>query len=116
MICMVNHSLGLRHFSMRKRARQDKRRSYQDKLTVLFDKIIYAVVFIAPILNLPQLFEVWFNRNAAGVSFISWFGFSILSVVWLIYGILHKEKPLIFMNIALAVVQGLVALGVVLYG
>ncbi len=113
---MVNHNLGLRHFNMRKRARQDKSRSHEDKLMALFDKIIYAVVIIAPVLNLPQLFEVWFNRNAAGVSFMSWFGFSIVSVIWLIYGILHKEKPIIFMNIALAVVQGLVALGVILYG
>lgn len=114
---MVNHNLGLRHFSMRKRALQGiKGHLRRDKLIVFFDKVIYAVAVIAPILNLPQLFEVWFNRNAAGVSFISWFGFSIVSVIWLIYGILHKEKPIIFMNIALAVVQGLVALGVVLYG
>ena len=108
---MANHNPGMHHFHMRKRTNPE-----QNALRDYFDNIIYAVAIIAPVLNLPQLFEVWFNRNASGVSFISWFGFSIVSVIWLIYGILHKEKPIIFMNSALAVIQGLVALGVVLYG
>lgn len=66
-------------------------------------------------MNLPQLFKIWLQKDATGVSFISWASFSIFSLAWLVYGILHREKPIIFMNLLLMVIQALIATGVILY-
>ena len=113
---MTNHNLGLHHYHIRKRIHQ-KHETYPhpNRRKIIFDKVIYIAVIFSPIINLPQLFRIWIYKNASGVSFISWFGFSIISVLWLIYGILHKEKPIIFMNFALMIIQFLIALGALLY-
>jgi len=65
----------------------------------ILDKVIYAA-----------------NQDASGVSAFSWTGFTLLAVIWLIYGIAHKEKPLIVMYTGLIIFDGLVALGAFIYG
>ena len=113
---MPSHT-GFHHYHIRKRIHQ-KHEPYPhpDKLKRVYDKIIYVAVIAGPIINFPQLFKIWIYKNAAGVSFISWIGFSIISLLWLIYGILHKDKPILFMNSALIIIQALIAIGTILYG
>lgn len=79
------------------------------------DHLIYGVVIIGPMTNLPQLFQIWVKKNAGSVSVISWSSFALLSFVWLIYGIVHKEKPLILMNAALVIIQATIAISAFLY-
>jgi uncharacterized protein with PQ loop repeat len=82
----------------------------------VYDNVIYVAVILAPIMNLPQLWKIWSEKEAAGVSVVSWVAFSFISVMWLIYGILHKERPVILMNIALIFLQLTIAFGAYLYG
>lgn len=114
---MGTHSQGLHHYETRKRIhKKHEPYPHPDRLKRVVDRIIYIVVFVGPIMNLPQLFKIWLYRDATGVSFVSWIGFAVFSVVWLAYGILHKEKPIIFMNLFLMVVQALIAIGAFVYG
>ena len=114
---MANQSKGLYHQSIRKRISK-KQESYpsSEGFKRFYDKFIYIVVIIAPITNLPQLFKVWIEKDASGVSPVSWFLFSIVSITWLIYGILHKDKHILLMNAALMIVQALTAIGALMYG
>lgn len=80
------------------------------------DRLIYVVVIFGPIMNLPQLLKIWMYKDATGVSALSWSAFSIGSLIWLLYGIAHRDKPIIYMNTALMVIQALIATGTILYG
>ncbi|MBN1941034.1 MAG: hypothetical protein JW772_02525 [Candidatus Diapherotrites archaeon] len=108
---------GMQHFQMRKRI-HEKHEPYPhpQKSKRAIDKLIYIAVAAAPIANIPQLLKIWLEKDASGVSIISWISFSIISIVWLVYGIAHKEKPIIAMNCALIVMQILIVIGVLTYG
>jgi len=80
------------------------------------DKIIYAVGIAGPILVIPQAIKIWVDKDATGVSVISWAGFVLLGVIWLLYAIAHKEKPLIVTYIGFIIVQSFVVIGVLIYG
>jgi len=114
---MVNQTKVMYHQPIRKRIHQ-KHEEYQnkDRLNRFYDKFIYFVVIIAPIANIPQLLKVWIEKDASGVSSLSWFFFSGISISWFIYGILHKDKPILLMNAALMVIQVLIAIGAIVYG
>lgn len=84
-------------------------------LTENYDKFMYIIVIIAPLTNLPQLLSIWISKDASGVSPISWFSFALISIVWFVYGILHKDKRIIIMNILLMFFQLLIALGAIIY-
>jgi uncharacterized protein with PQ loop repeat len=109
---VINPSKALHH-----RTHKYKKQEYQhpEKIKRFYDKFIYLVVIIAPIANIPQLLKVWVEKDVSGVSSLSWFLFSGISITWLIYGILHRDKHILLMNAALMVIQALIALGAIIY-
>jgi len=76
---MVNQTKGLYHQPIRKTIYQ-KHEEHPDRLKRFYDKFIYFVVIIAPIANIPQLLKVWIEKDASGVSSLSWFLFSGISI------------------------------------
>lgn len=81
----------------------------------VLDKLVYAAGIAGPILVIPQAYDVWIKKEVIGVSVTSWIGFTILAVIWLIYGIVHREKPLILMYSGLVVMDALVFIGAIIY-
>ena len=113
---MINQGVGLHHYSLRKRIyKKLEKYPSSNKFKRFYDKFIYIIVILCPILNLPQLFKIWIDKDASGVSIFSWVGFTLISICWFIYGILHKDKHIIIMNLALVVVQTFILLLVYLY-
>lgn len=81
---------------------------------LIIDKSAYVMGGITVAVNIPQLISVWTSPDITGVSLVSWTGFLLGSCFWLLYGILHKEKPITTINAMLIVVQGLIVAGVIL--
>ncbi|XOU94726.1 MAG: hypothetical protein ACNFW9_01530 [Candidatus Kerfeldbacteria bacterium] len=105
------------HLHQRKRFHLPRLENFpsERKFTKFLDKVIYAAGIAGPILVIPQAIEVWINKEAAGVSIPSWIGFTVLAIIWLIYGIVHKEKPLILMYTGLIIMDALVVIGAIIY-
>ncbi len=104
-------SVGYRYVRGKKYSTHD----HPEKWKRFMDRAIYFVAFGIPIMNFPQLLKVWVEQDASGVSIVSWAGFAFFSVFWFVYGVAHKDKPLIIMNACLVVLQSLIVVGAVLY-
>lgn len=81
-----------------------------------FDKFIYVIGIGGPSMTIPQVIKIWSEKNAGGISLIAWFGYTFFSILWLIYGILHHEKPIIVTNVTIIILNALVIAGTLLYG
>jgi uncharacterized protein with PQ loop repeat len=101
---------------MRKRI-HEKHEQYPnpDKWKRLLDKIMYAVGVIGPILTIPQAYDIWHNQSATNVSLIAFSSYLVMACMWLLYGITHKEKVIIFANISWIVVDLTVVLGIITF-
>jgi uncharacterized protein with PQ loop repeat len=104
---MTNHS----HNHTRSKNKTSKNSSWKRFL----NKAIYVVGLSSPIMTLPQLYNIWIDQNATGVSSVTWGWYIIVSTFWIFYGIAHKEKPIIVISIAWVVVEALVVIGTLLY-
>ena len=82
----------------------------------IIDKLIYFGGVLGPLMTLPQLFKIYFEKNATGVSAISWFAYAVGSSFWVWYGLTHKQKPLIFSYSIFLVIEILIIIGVFIYG
>ena len=80
----------------------------------LIDRSAYLMGAVTIAINVPQLITVWTSPSTAGVSIVSWIGFSLGSLFWIIYGLLHHEKPIIVINGGLIIIQVLIVAGLVL--
>ncbi len=106
---------GLHHFHKRKRLERGVNPNANPSLVLWMDRLITVVAILNPIFILPQLWDVWVDKQTQGVSVVSWTAFSIFSLCWLAYGLVHREKPLILSGLLLAILNGLVVVGVLIY-
>ncbi len=75
------------------------------------DRFMYFAGIVAPAMTVPQIIKIWWEKDAAGVSTLSWLGYAVGSMLWFLYGLIHKEKPIIIANGVAAVLQIMVVIG-----
>jgi MtN3 and saliva related transmembrane protein len=81
----------------------------------VIDKLIYFAAVFSPAMTLDQVWIIWVDQNAAGISLLTWLSYTLTTCIWLAYGIAHKERVIIFSNIIWLVLNSLIVLGVILY-
>jgi len=62
-----------------------------------------------------QLIEIYLHHSARDVSLFSWTSYLLGTIGYLIYGILHKQKPIIFLNAVNLPIYALIVVGILLY-
>ena len=109
-------SYGLHHIHKRKRATQ-KLAPYPhtDKWMNHFDKFLLVVAIVNPLTAIPQIYQIFVTKNAFGVSLLTWFFSAVLSVPWLIYGIIHKEKSHIISFTLWVILSSVIVFEIVAY-
>jgi uncharacterized protein with PQ loop repeat len=86
----------LHHLHARKRVHQNLEQypSANPRIKLL-DDILLVVAVIGPLVTIPQIVQVFTTQDVRGLSSITWGLYALFNILWLIYGIVHKEKPLI---------------------
>ena len=79
------------------------------------DQLVYFVGAVGPIMTLPQLYTVWVDQSAAGVSLITWSAYIFTAAFWITYGFIHKEKPIIFTHSCWILIHCLMVTGILMY-
>ena len=82
----------------------------------LVDKLTLIVAVLEPIITLPQVYIIFRDKSAMGVSLSTWTGYEILTIIWLWYGFEHDDKMIILYQGLFMVVQTGVIIGGLLYG
>ena len=109
------HSSGLHHYHLRKRIHQKHEKyPHPNKSKALIDKFVYIAAIGGPLIILPQIYKVLIEKTVEGVSSLTWGGASLVALLWLSYGIAHKDKPIIIANVLYFVFQTAIFLGVIL--
>lgn len=109
------HHLGPRHQALRKKGvlptiPRSKR------VVSSVDVLAYIASFVSPLFTIDQVRLIWVEHNAEGVSMIAWVVYTLSSIIWLSYGTIHREKPIIISNILWVFFSVLVVAGVLIYG
>ena len=108
---------GFHHFHKRKRIHlKHEPYPHPDPRKRFIDKAIYVVCIAGPIFTIPQVWKIWVGKNASGVAVISWISYLVMACFWLVYGIEHKEAPIIITNCIWIVLEIMVIAGTFMYG
>ncbi len=100
-----------RHQSVKKRTLVVKK----TKKPLLVDRLTFVAAIVEPLVTLPQAYVIFRDQTAAGVSLSTWLGYELLTIVWLWYGITHKEKMILIYQGLFMVVQTIVIVGGIIY-
>jgi uncharacterized protein with PQ loop repeat len=64
------------------------------RATKTIDKIAYIAGIGGNIAVIPQIIKAW-ESDAPGLAITTWVLFTLIGFIWLIYAVLHDQKPLI---------------------
>ena len=80
------------------------------------DKFVYVIGIAGPLIASTQVYKIYHDQTAAGVSVTTFAFNAFMNMTWMMYGFLHKEKPIIASAFLWFLIDLLVAIGVVIYG
>lgn len=107
---------GLHHIHLRKRLyKLAEPYPHPARLKRWLDKVMVVVAIAGPLSTIPQVVQLYTTKDAEGLSFVTWFLWTVLSVLWGLYGYVHKETPIVISNVMYVLLQGLVVVGIFLY-
>lgn len=79
------------------------------------DVLVLIVGILGPMSNIPQILKIFFEQNVKGLSLITWSLFCVFTIPWLLYGIVHKSKPIIIANILWFTTQLTIVIGILVF-
>jgi len=81
----------------------------------LIYRAVFVVAIIEPLCALPQLYEIYTSRSAGSVSLLSWILFTFTGIIWLLYGLSIKDKPLTITSAMNVAVELMVIVAILIY-
>jgi MtN3 and saliva related transmembrane protein len=82
-----------------------------------FDRFMVVAGLISPIATIPQVIKVFatHSQHASGQSLITWLVYTVLALLWVIYGALKREMAIIAGNGLGVIMYGLVVIGILIH-
>ena len=104
------------HLDIRKRI-HSKGETYPStsRLKFVMDRLIYVAGFAVPLASVPQLLAILIHHSTQSLSVITWGGYCIGSIFWVLYGWVHKEKPIYIPNIFAALIDAAIVVMIFIY-
>ena len=100
------------HIHKRKRIHLKKQTyPHPDKYIHILDDTCLIFAFIMPLTTIPQVYNIYWLKQVEGVSLVMWVAYTIGVVPFLLYGLAHKEKPLIVSNSLWLIMQTVIVVG-----
>ena len=82
----------------------------------LLDRLVLVVGIIGPLITIPQILKIYVAQDASGISLVSWGMWALLDIPWILYGIAHREPPIIITYCLYCVLNTVVVVEALIYG
>ncbi|RJR14119.1 hypothetical protein C4585_00795 [Candidatus Parcubacteria bacterium] len=108
----------LSHLYFRKRISADTLEPFpaKDLRLIILDEIVLVVGVIGPLTTIPQILKIFILQDATGVSTLSWGLSALFDIPWIMYGIVHKERPITIAYTLWLIMNLAVFVGALVYG
>lgn len=90
-------------------------RREEKSLGPYIDTLMYFGGILGPLVTMPQLLQIYFTHNVEGISLFSWGSYLIGCLAWLVYGLIHRAGPIIFLNGMYLPIYIFILIGILMY-
>lgn len=80
--------------------------------TGVLDVAIYPIGGLSLLLTIPQVYHVWVLKQTEGIELITWSMWALSSIFWFMYGMVHRAKAVMFMQVGWFILYVLIIVGV----
>ena len=82
-----------------------------------FEGFMFLMGIIGPLATAPQLIKLYHthSHHAHGLSLSTWIAYSLLALLWFLYGLVHKNVPIWVGNSIGLVMDLLMVIGILIH-
>jgi uncharacterized protein with PQ loop repeat len=82
-----------------------------------FEICMLIMGIIGPLATAPQLIKLYHthSHHAQGLSLSTWIAYSLLALLWFLYGLVHKNHPIWVGNLIGLVMDLLMVIGILIH-
>ena len=78
-------------------------------------RVLGGMSVFTMLMTVPQVFTIWVNHQAAGVSVISWSAYLLSAILWFWYGLRKRDKNIYLPCVGWVGLDVAVVVGTLLY-
>ncbi len=109
-------SPGVHHIHKRHRKHKKLEKfPHPNRWIAFLDGFLLAIAVIGPLSNIPQIAKIFYLKNSLGVSIVTFSLLALFNIPWIVYGIVHKEKPIVIAYILWLITNSIVVIGILIY-
>ena len=107
----------LEHIHKRKRKYTKNIKKYPntDPKIKRLDDFMLAIAAIAPFFLLPQIIKVYAEKDASGISGLTFGLLASTHIAWIVYGVVHKERQILTAHILFFIATLSLLLGTIIF-
>ena len=79
------------------------------------EKVLRGLSVFTMLMTVPQVLTIWIERNAGGVSLISWVSYLIAACLWFVYGLQKHDKTIYLACVGWVLLDLAIVIGVIVY-
>jgi uncharacterized protein with PQ loop repeat len=79
------------------------------------EKALRMLSVLTMAMTLPQVLTIWINRDAGGVSLISWASYLFSACLWFVYGLQKSDKTIYVACIGWILLDAAIVVGIMVY-
>jgi uncharacterized protein with PQ loop repeat len=82
---------------------------------IMLRRFLGGMSIFTLVMTVPQVWTIWIEQQAAGVSILSWGAYLLSAVLWFWFGLKQGDKNIYLPCIGWMVLNGAVVVGAVVY-
>jgi uncharacterized protein with PQ loop repeat len=86
------------------------------KSDAMLRRFLGAMSIFTLLMTVPQVWTIWVERQAAGVSILSWGAYLFSAVLWFWFGLKKGDRNIYLPCIGWVILNGAVFTGAIVYG
>jgi uncharacterized protein with PQ loop repeat len=87
----------------------------QELPATFFSRVLGGMSIFTMLMTVPQVWTIWVNHQAAGVSIVSWSAYLLSAVLWFWYGLQKKDRNIYLPCVGWVGLDAAVIAGALLY-
>lgn len=106
----------LHHIHQRKRVHEKHEPFPNPRPGIRFlDRLLVVLAVAGPLVSIPQIVTLYQTRATNGFSLITWVFLSVLNIPWIIYGFVHRDRPIMITSTLWFISNILMVIGIILF-
>lgn len=73
------------------------------------------VGIVQPFALIPQIVGIYVDHAVQGVSLPTWALFTLFNALWAIYGLVHRDGPIMVAYILITLLDAIITVGILIY-